>query len=158
MSLNHSVRFAAPVLMFLGACYTEHPLETAVPQPAATIIAQVTDSGTVAMANAIGPGAEEVEGVVSTADASAWSLNLIRVDHRGGFSVMWSHELVTFPRYALTSVNEKKFDRGKSWLAGGLIAAGAFAVAKAFHALGADENKQPTPIPPTTRIPGGGWH
>jgi hypothetical protein len=158
MSLNQSVRYAAPVFVFLGACYTAHPLETPLPQPAATIVAEVTDSGVVAMANAIGPGAEEVEGVVSSADANTWNLNLVRVDHRGGSSVMWNHELVPFPRYALTSVSEKRFDRGKSWLAGGLIAAGAFAVAKAFHALGADENKEPTPIPPTTRIPGGGWH
>ena len=157
MSLGQSVRFAASTILFLGACYTAHPLESPLPQPAAIIVAQLTDSGVVAMANAIGPGAEEVEGVVSSADATMWNLNVIRVDHRGGSSVMWNHELVPFPRYALTSVSEKKFDRGKSWLAGGLLAAGAFAAAKLFHALGADQNTDTGPIGQTIRVLGGGW-
>jgi hypothetical protein len=157
MNLNPSIRCVAPLLFFLAACYTAHPLEAPLPQPATRIVAQVTDSGTVAMANAIGPGAQEVEAVVSTADSNTWNLSLVRVDHRGGFSVMWNKELVPFPRYALTGVTEKRFDKRKSWMAGGLIAAGAFAAAKLFHALGADENKDTGPIGQTNRVWGGGF-
>ena len=156
MNLNRSIRCGGPVVFFLAACYTAHPLEAPLPQPATRIVAQVTDSGTVAMANAIGPGAQEVEAVVSTADSNTWNLSLVRVDHRGGFSVMWNRELVPLPRYALTGVSEKRFDRRKSWMAGGLVVAGAFAAAKLFHALGADENKDPGPIGQTNRVPGGG--
>jgi hypothetical protein len=145
MKVNQLIRYSAPLGVFLGACYTVRPLETSQPQPATIIVAQLTDSGTVVMANAIGPGAEEVEGLVSGADANTWSLNLKRVDHRGGTSVMWNQELVSFPRYALTHVTEKRLDRGKSWIAGVGIAACAFIVARLFHVLGADTN---TNIPP----------
>lgn len=143
-----SFHLTASLFLFLSACYTQRPLQTALPVQASTIIARVTDSGTVAMANAIGPGADVVEGVVSSADATTWNLSVMRVDYRGGSSVNWNHEVVSFPRYALTGVSEKKLDRTKSWLAGGIIAVTAFAAAKLFGALGADENKNPGPPPP----------
>ena len=147
MRLSRLVRYSAPLGIFLGACYTVHPLETAQPQPATIVIADLTDSGTVVMANKIGPGAEEVEGIVAAADGETWTLNLKRVDHRGGTSVMWNQEPVSFPRYALTHVTEKRFDRGKSWFAGVGIAACAFIAARLFHVLGADTN---TDVPPPT--------
>ena len=140
-------------VLLLAACYNQAPLVMAIPSPPTQIIATVTDSGTVAMANAIGPGAQEVEGIVSSADAQAWSLNLIRVDHRGGTSISWNRELVTFPRYALTNPTVKRLDKTRSWMAGALIAAGAFLAAKVFSNIGADEATVINPPPPALRLP-----
>lgn len=149
MNINHFAPYAAPLALFLGACYTLNPLDTATPpQPATIIVAQLTDTGTVEMANKIGPGAREVEGIVSSADANTWSLNLTRVDHRGGSSVSWNHELVSFPRYTLTQVSIKKRDKTKSWLAGAGVVAIAFLAARLFGVLGADTQPDTPPIPP----------
>jgi hypothetical protein len=149
MNTNQLARCAVPLALFLGGCYSLNTLDTAAPpRPATIIVAELTDSGTVTMANKIGAGAQEVEGIVSSADASTWNLNLTRVDHRGGFSVAWSHELVSFPRDALTQISQKKRDTTRSWLAGVGIAGCAFLIARAFHALGADQMPNTTPIPP----------
>lgn len=134
--------FSRAALLFLGvaACYTQRPLETPVPAPATRIIARVTDSGAVAIGGPVGPGALEVEGVVATADETVWNLNLLRVDYRGGTSVVWNRELVSFPRNALSNVSEKKLNKPRSWLAAGLITAGAFLASRMFSQLGADED------------------
>jgi hypothetical protein len=58
-------------ISFLTACYTERPVTSPSPLPSSRIIAQVTDTGAVAMASAIGVAALEVEGIVADADASA---------------------------------------------------------------------------------------
>jgi hypothetical protein len=108
------------------------------------------------MANAIGASASEVEGLVVSADENVWKLNLLRVDYRGGNSVTWNGEPVSFPRFALTMPKEKKFDQRKSFIAGGLIAAAAFTAAVLFRALGADEGGEGGPTPPSILIPSGG--
>lgn len=138
---------AAFFVLALTACYTQQPLETAVPAPATRIIARVTDSGAVALGGAVGPGALEVEGVVATADEVAWNLNLTRVDYRGGTSVIWNRELVTFPRNMLSNVTEKKVSKPRSWMVAGLFMAGALLASQLFSQLGGDENGGGEPTP-----------
>jgi hypothetical protein len=140
---------ARAAILFVGltACYTQQPLETPVPAPATRIIARVTDSGAVALGGAVGSGALEVEGVVATADEVAWNLNLVRVDYRGGTSVIWNRELVTFPRNMLSNVSEKKVSKPRSWLAAGLLTAGAFLASRLFSQLGGDEEGGGEPTP-----------
>ncbi len=155
MISNHVLSKAAVVFLILPACYTQRPLETPVPSPTTRIIARVTDSGAVALGSSVGPGALEVEGVVATADEAVWNLNVLRVDYRGGSSVIWNRELVSFPRNALSNVNVTRVDKRRSWLTAGLITAGAFLAARLFNQLGADENTGTDPTPQNTRIPGG---
>ena len=156
MHSNRLRRSVAAAVLALTGCYTEVPLEASAPAPAARIIASLTDSGTVVMANTVGPGASEIEGIVTSADANTWSLNLLRVDHRGGTSVIWNREVVSFPRYALTKPTVKRLDKTKSWAAGALIAAGALVATRLFGLGGADEPGGPPPPPPANRVPGGG--
>ena len=139
---------AAVLSLSLTACYTQRPLVTPVPGPATRIIAQVTDSGAVAIGGPVGAGALEVEGIVATADATVWNLNLLRVDYRGGTSVVWNRELVSFPRNALSNVSEKRLSKRRSWLVAGLVTAGAFLASRMFSQLGADEgNGTEPPLP-----------
>jgi hypothetical protein len=156
MHFHRSRRSVAAGLLVLTACYTQVPLEAPAPAPAARIIASLTDTGTVVMANTVGPGASEIEGIVTSADATTWSLNLLRVDHLGGTSVAWNREVVSFPRYALTRPQVKRLDKTRSWGAAALIAVGAFAATRLFSHAGSDDPGPPPPPPPANRVPAGG--
>jgi hypothetical protein len=151
MNWHRSVRRAVALVTscsFFTACYTQRPLSMAVPTPATRIVAQVTDTGAVAMGNTIGSGALEVEGVVAEADASTWKLHLVRVDQRGGTSTLWNRELVTFPRYALTNARERKLDTKRSWIVAGIIAAAIVTVTVLFGSVLGGEDTDTDPPPP----------
>src|SRR5207237_1264492 len=94
-----------------SGCYTRGPLTTAVPAPGTRIVAQVTDSGVVALSNALGAGPVEVEGLVAAADDRSWDLQLVRVDYRGGASVLWNRDRVSFPRATLAPATQMRLDR-----------------------------------------------
>lgn len=142
------VPFLAGVALLLAACYVQRPLDTAVPQTSSRIVVQITDTGRVALANQLGPGASSVEGVVVTADESTWDMRLLRVDYRVGGSQPWNGERVTFPRYALTNASERSLDRRKSWIMGLAIVGTALLAAKAFGALGFGGGGGGEPAPP----------
>lgn len=154
--VRHFCRPAA-VLLALTACYARSPITTAAPPPSTRIIARLTDSGVVEMGRSIGTGAYEIEGVIAEATPSVWKLQLTRVEQRTGNSINWNNELVSFPRFALTDISAKQFDKTRSWMAAGLVAAGAITAALAFGALGADEEINPPPPPPAIRVPGGAF-
>jgi hypothetical protein len=143
------------VLVSAG-CYVEQPLTNLPPAPATRISAELSDSGTVAMSNAIGPGATLVEGVVSSASSDEWVLQMVRVDHRDGRSVDWNGEPVRFAPNFLTQPTVRKLDKGRSWLAAGGILIGAFALAQAFDLFGSPEEDDGGPQPPASLIPAGG--
>ena len=155
MTLHRSRLRLTTSAVLLTGCFTQHPLETMAPRPETHIIAQVTTTGAVDMEGQIGPAPVEVEGVVAQADANGWQLHLLRVDHRGGTSVAWNRELVTFPRGALTTPTEKRFDRRRSWITGGLITAAAFVAARLFGGQAADDAPNGEPIPVESRVPEG---
>ena len=151
-----AVRVTVLALAVAG-CYTRRPITAAAPAPSTRIIARLTDVGVVQMAPVIGGGVYEIEGVVAEADTSVWKLHVTRVEQRTGSSIMWNREIVPFPRVALTDATEKRLDKGRSWMAAGLVAAGAVLAAIAFGELGADQETNPPPPPPNIRIPGGGF-
>lgn len=134
-------------LLLAAACYRQLPLETPLPQPNQRIVAEVTDTGVVTMSNLLGPGAQEVEGIVVAADNTTWDLRMVRVDYRGGTSVLWKQEQVRFPRYALSQATERRFSSGRSWLAAGLVTSAALLAARFLGVLGGggDEGKPPPP-------------
>jgi hypothetical protein len=139
----------ATLLSFFTACYAQRPLTAPVPSPTTRVVAQLTDSGVVTMANAIGPGAVAVEGVVSEAGTDGWTLQLLRVEQRGGVSTQWNREPVRFPRNALTNVRERRLDRNRSWFAAGVVAAAAVAIALLFGPVLGGGGGDPDPIAPT---------
>lgn len=134
--------------MLIAACYTQSPLATPTPQPEQRIVAQVTDTGVLAMSNALGPGAREVEGIVAGADATSWDLRLLRVEYRGGSSVLWNRELVRFPRSALSQATERRFSKGRSWLVAGLLTSTAFLAARFLGVIGGGDDDGKPPPPP----------
>lgn len=144
--LNRKLVLVVGVSAFVTACYKHVPV--AAPALSTRIIAQVTDTGSVVMANAIGSAATEVEGVIAGVTDAAWRLQLVRVDHRGGMSSLWQREEVAFPRIALTNVREKRLDKKRSWLVAGALTAGVVLVSKAFGGVltgGSDDGGTPPP-------------
>lgn len=127
------------MLAALCGCYSQRLLTEPVPQAGMRIVAEVTDSGAVAMGNAIGSGALEVEGIVVSVEPGTWRLQMLRVDQRDGRSTPWNHEVVPFPRFALSQVQERRLDRARSWLAAGLFTASVVGVAMSFRLIGSEE-------------------
>jgi hypothetical protein len=134
-------------LLLAAACYRQLPLETPLPQPNQRIVAEVTDTGVVTMSTLLGPGAQEVEGIVVAADNNAWDLRVLRVDYRGGTSVTWKEEQVRFPRYTLSQTTERRFSSGRSWLMAAAVTSLALLGAKFLGVIGGggDEGKPPPP-------------
>ena len=137
----------AALLFVFAGCYRQLPLASPLPQPNQRIVAEVTDTGVVAMSNLLGPGAQEIEGIVVAADNDAWDLRMLRVDYRGGTSVVWKEEQVRFPRYALSQATERRFSSGRSWLMAAAVTSLALLGAKFLGVIGGggDEGKPPPP-------------
>lgn len=132
----------------LAACFMQAPLATPAPAPETRIVAMVTDTGVLAMSNAIGSGATEVEGIVAGTDATSWDLRLLRVDYRNGQSVAWNRELVRFPRSALSQASQRRFSKGRSWIVAGLITSTALLAARFLGVIGGGDNTEKPPPPP----------
>lgn len=144
------VRRIAVILLLLSqqGCYSLQPLGSAVPAPRTRVVATLTDSGTVALGNAIGSGAVELEGVVADADEGAWQLQMLRVTHRDGRTVSWNRESLTVPRNLLIDPNVRRLDRTRSWLAAGVVVGSAILLAVSFSLLDTGEGLDTTPVPP----------
>jgi hypothetical protein len=140
--------FSLGLVLLLAGCYRQLPLETPLPQPDQRIVALVTDSGVLAMSNALGPGAREVEGIVVGADNTSWDLQMLRVDYRGGTSVVWNREPVRFPRSALSQATERRFSSGRSWLMAAVVTSTALLAARFLGVIGGGEDNKPPPPPP----------
>lgn len=136
----------APVLF--AACYIQRPLSTPVPQASSRIVVQITDAGRAELSSRIGIGVSEVEGVVVSANDSAWDLEVLRVGYRAGPSQEWNRERVSFPRYALTNASERSLSRRRSWMMALAITGTAILAAKAFGALGFGGSNGGEPPPP----------
>jgi len=148
MRLTVAHLLALGSVCLVAACFTQTPLATPIPAPETRIVAMVTDTGVLAMGNAIGSGATEVEGIVAGADATSWDLRLLRVDYRTGQSVTWNRELVHFPRSTLSQATERRFSRGRSWIVAGLLTSTAFLAARFLGVFGGGENTEKQPPPP----------
>lgn len=140
---------ASTALLAVSACYRQIPIGMKVPESQARIVADLTDLGAEKLAQTIGVGATHVEGIVVAADDSTWQLQMVRVDQRGGASTRWNHELVRFPRSALTGVSVKQLDKKTSWLFAGAATVTAFLLERILTGAfsGGDTGKGPTDPP-----------
>jgi len=141
-------RFALGLVPLVAGCYSEIPLTTPTPAPGTRIVAQVSDSGIAALSNALGAGPIEVEGEIAATQPDSWSLRMVRVDYRGGTSVLWNRELVSVPRSMLVQPIERRFSKRKSWFTAGLLTATALLAARIVGVIGPGENPDKPPPPP----------
>ena len=120
------VRYLAPVLCVLCACYESVPIELAKVQPGTKIRISLTDAGADSLARYLGPGVETIDGKLISTDDRGVSLSVSQVAMRSGQDQFWKGETVLIPRYSLSTVQARRINKTKSVLLGG-----AFVVALA---------------------------
>ena len=120
------VRYLAPVLCVLCACYESVPIELARVQPGTKIRIALTDAGADSLARYLGPGVETIDGKLISTDDRGVSLSVSQVAMKSGQDQFWKGETVMIPRYSLSTVQARRINKSKSLLLGG-----AFVVALA---------------------------
>lgn len=119
-------------VLLVGGCYSYHPLESPAPASGTRVAADLTDSGSVAMASQIGPGVTSVRGDVVESSPDGLLLALIAVMGRNDQETLWSGEQVRIPRTTVARVEQRRFALGKTILFSGAVMGGLYAVVKAF--------------------------
>ena len=104
-------------LLFAG-CYDHHPLLTPRPAEGTRVRVTLTDSGTTALARYIGRDAASVDGAYLGSNNGEGDLRLAvtAVKLRSGDENFWKGEVVTLPRFAVATVQERKLNRSKTAL------------------------------------------
>ena len=108
-------RTAAAVLFgVLSGCYNYRPLSAVAPEPGTRVAAELTDSGTLALARYLGPDVAAVEGRLLTVTDQELSLAVVTVRDRRGIEQYWKGEKVILPRGDIATLRERKLALGRS--------------------------------------------
>jgi hypothetical protein len=132
----------------LTACYQYVPVVTTQLPSGTRVSLGLTDPGRVALADAVGPGVERIEGQLLSTTDTAVVVSVLAVQHVDlGVPVKWRGERVAISRSFVSDVREWRISKGRSWLLAALVLAGAVAASTiAIAGFGSD--------PPSDR-PGG---
>lgn len=125
-SAAHRARGAVAALLLLPqvtGCYRYVPVTAAVPSPGAEVALGISDRGRVALAGQVGPGARRLHGRLVHAPDSTYVVGLSSVEYLGAATpAKWSGEVISVSRDYVTDIRERRFSRGRSWLAAGILA------------------------------------
>lgn len=119
-----------------SACYTNTPV-VAAPVPGARLDLELNDRGRVGLGENVGPAAITVEGLLQSQTDSAYTIRVASVVYVNGQSNKWNGEPLTVQKDFVKDVSERRFSRGKSFLAAGIVTAGVLAFALSRNLLGA---------------------
>lgn len=146
------VRAAAVALLAtqaLTACYVHRPLTTAEPAPDTQVLVRLTDQGSTELTGRLGPQVTVVNGVLGAVRGDTLDVRVRGTETRSGGYTSWQGELVSIPRSAAASVEERRLDRPRSFLLAGIFVAGVVAIGQIFgiaHIFeGGDDDGQPVP-------------
>ena len=117
------VRYLAPILCVLCACYESVPIELARVQPGTKLRVSLTDAGSDSLARYLGPGVETIDGKLIATTDSGVSISVSQVAMRSGQDQFWKGETVVIPRYSLSTVQARRINKPKSLLLGGVLIA-----------------------------------
>ncbi|HEY8766813.1 MAG TPA: hypothetical protein VIP09_06085 [Dehalococcoidia bacterium] len=117
------VRYLAPVLCVLCACYESVPIELGRVPPGSKIRVSLTDAGADSLARYLGPGVATIDGKLIATTDSGVSLSVSQVAMRSGQDQFWKGETVVIPRYSLSTVQARRINKPKSVLLGGVLIA-----------------------------------
>ena len=115
------VRYLAPVLCLLCACYESVPIELSRVTPGTKIRISLTDAGADSLARYLGPGVETIDGKLISSTETGVSLSVSQVAMKSGQDQFWKGETVVIPRYSLATVQARKINKPKSLLLGGVF-------------------------------------
>lgn len=116
-------RYLVPILCVLCGCYESVPIQLSAVQPGTKIRVTLTDAGTDSLARYLGPGVQTVDGKLISTDESKLALGVNSISMRSGQDQYWKGETVAIPRSALATVQQRKVNKPKSLLLGGVLIA-----------------------------------
>lgn len=116
-------RYLVPILCVLCGCYESVPIQLSTVQPGTKIRVTLTDAGTDSLARYLGPGVQTVDGKLISTDESKLALGVNSISMRSGQDQYWKGETVAIPRSALATVQQRKVNKPKSLLLGGVLIA-----------------------------------
>lgn len=103
------------------------------------------------LAPQLGPGVRVIRGRLARATDSVLVIKVTDVEYLGKLSTMgaWSGEEVSVPTEYISGITERRYSRGRTWLAIGVATAAlALTTTIALNGFGTD--------PPSTKTGGGG--
>ena len=122
--------------LLLAGCYSYHPLENPTPAVGTRVTADLTDAGSLEMANQVGPRVTSLSGDVVKSDRDGLLLALSSAMGRNQQETFWQGEQVRIPLITVSRVQQRRFALGKTMLFGGTVLGGLFAAIKAFEGSG----------------------
>jgi len=123
--------FVLAAASFTAGCYNYLPRPAQL-EPAMYLAVTLTDSGSDAMANLVGPNIKVVRGHFLHASDQELALSVAAVETRRGAILEWRGETVVFPGEFVSSVEERQPARAKTALLAGVSLAGFFVAFSAF--------------------------
>ena len=140
------MRVSPLVLLLLCGCYVNVPLATT-PEPGARVHVDLTDRGSVELAQYLGPRVASVDGRLVTSDDSVVSVSVSQGVMQSGDEQLWKGESVAIPREAIASVQGRKISFWRSGIIGGAVAAAAFLIgSQAGGSSGGGKTGGPPPV------------
>ena len=118
------MRIAPFAMLLLCACYVTTPVPSApAPVPGTKLHVELTDAGSVSLAQYLGPNVNYVDGRLLGQSDTAMSLSVSGLTFRSGQEQYWKGENVSLPHSAIATIQQKKV----SWWRSGLLAGGIIA-------------------------------
>lgn len=134
----------------VAACYTTVPLSTDARPVGAPVMLDITDAGRVRLANALGESPLRVEGRLTAATDSTYTVAVGRVEGLRGDGATWNGEPYTFRRSDVGLVRLRRVNRGRTALVilGAVGAAVLAALAISLVVQGPNSTSEPGVGPP----------
>lgn len=107
---------------YLAGCYASMPVQ-GTPMAGTTVVLDLNDRGRVALGDQIGPSARSIEGQVTSASDSTYSLRVSAVAYLNGQSNRWAGEPMSVPVNLVSQATQRTFSRTRSTLLGAAAAA-----------------------------------
>lgn len=129
------------LLVAASACYVSVPVTGVAPE-GSTLILTLNDRGRVGLGDSIGAAASQIEGRLQSETDSTYDLRIAGVAYLNQQFNRWSGERFTVPKQFVSSVNERRLSRSRTFLvAGGAVAgAVAFIATRGFGVFGSPGN------------------
>lgn len=132
----------------LSSCYSLAPVQGD-PAPRSQVTVRLTPQGAVDLAPVLGQEVQALDGTVEGFRGDTLELLVRSVDLRGGGFALRNGDYAAVPRSAVASLEERRLNRGRSWLLAGTITVGALVLGRIIGSVaifgGGDGGNVPVP-------------
>jgi len=131
----------AAALLALPACYTVAPTATSRLTPGVRMTVDVSDQGRVALRERVGPEIRRLGGTYVGESNGEIEMRVTDVTDLNGTRTNWSGETIRLTGEQVKDLYERKFSRGRTAVAVGLVTAGlvAWIASRGLFGFGGDE-------------------